>query len=71
MRVGFGIEQRNACRQSVVAPDLHNVGNQFRLLIQVFPRRFAPIVGIVFERHEGEILQPIMRFEVLEKSSEP
>ena len=52
VRVGFGIKQRHSRRQSIIPPDLHNVGDQLRFLIQVLPRRFTPVVRIMLERHE-------------------
>ena len=31
--------------------------DQFRLLIQILPRRLAPIIGIVLERHESQVVE--------------
>src|SRR5579872_4125099 len=71
MGISFRVEQRNSPRQAVIAPDLHNVGNEFGLLIKVFPRSFATIVGIVFEGHERQILDASMSFQVIEETPEP
>src|ERR1051326_8533275 len=71
MGIGFRVEQRNSRGQAVIAPDLHNVGNELGLLIKVLPRRFATIVGIMFEGHEGQILHASMSFQVSEEATEP
>ena len=71
MRVGLGVEHRDSRRQSVVSPHFQDMGDQLRLLVQVCPRCFAPIIGIVLEGHEGEVRQALMRLQVFEKSPEP
>src|SRR3954453_15274201 len=71
MSIRLGIEERNTGREPVVTPDLHNVGNQPRLLIQVFPRRFASVIRVVLKRHERKILQTIVAFEIVKKSAKP
>src|SRR3954463_7469838 len=71
MSIRLGIEERNTGREPVVTPDLHNVGNQPRLLIQVFPRRFASVIRIVLKRHERKVLQAVVGFEVVKESSKP
>src|SRR5438477_3150639 len=71
MSIRLGIEERNTGREPVVTPDLHNVGDQPRLLIQVFPRRFASVIRIVLKRHERKILQAIVGFEIVKESSKP
>src|SRR6476620_12343555 len=71
MRVGLGGRGWDDWRQSVIAPDFHDVGDQFGLLIKIFPRRFATIVRIMLERHEGEILKAVVRSHIVEKPTQP
>src|SRR4051794_1431752 len=52
MIVGFCIKKRNSRRQAVVSPNLHDVSNQLRFLVQIPPRSLASIVGIMFKGHE-------------------
>src|SRR5579859_136300 len=71
VRVSLGIKQRNARRQSVITPDLHDVGDQFRFLINVLPRGIASIVGIMLERHERKVLKPVVIVKVCKEASKP
>src|SRR5215469_6313367 len=71
MRVGFCIKQRNSGWQAVVAPYLHDVSDKLGLLVEILPRRFATIVGIVFKGHKGQVLQVSMGFQVVEKPAKP
>src|SRR5579864_749218 len=71
VRIGFGVKQRHSRRQTVIPPHLQNVRDQFRLLIQVLPRRFASVVRIMLERHKRQILQSIVGSQIVEKSPQP
>ena len=71
MGVRLCVEHRDSGRQTVVAPHLHDVGDQLRLLIQILPRRLAAVVGIVFERHEGKIRKALVSVQIIEESAEP
>src|SRR5215472_12516109 len=69
--VGFRVKQRCARRQAIIAPNLHDVGDQCRLLIQVLPGSFASVIRIMLERHEGKILNPSVRLQVIKESPKP
>ena len=65
------IEHGDVRRQAIVSPHLHDVGDQLRLLVKIFPGRFTAIVGIVLEGHECQILKAIVSLQVIKKTSEP
>ena len=71
MCIRFGIEERNACWQSVIPPDLHDVRDLFGFLILVLPRGLTSFIGILFERHERQVLQAIVGLQIIEKTTEP
>ena len=50
--IPFRNKERNFLGHSVLAPDLHDVGNELWLVIEAAPRNFAWIVGIVLEREK-------------------
>jgi hypothetical protein len=49
MVVGFGIEKRDSGGKTVIAPYLHDMGDQLRLIIESLPGSITPVVGIVFK----------------------
>src|SRR6266480_4295093 len=71
MRVSFGIKHGDIRRQAIVPPNLHDVLNQLWFLIEVFPRCFATVIGIVLEWHEREICQPTMCLQIIEEPAKP
>src|SRR5947199_216925 len=50
--VQFADIERNGCRYSVITPDLHDVADALRLVVQRAPGNLARFKRIMLERHE-------------------
>src|SRR5215831_2511665 len=71
MIVRFGVEEGNLGRQTIVSPNLHDVHDQLRFLVESSPRGFATIVRIMFKRHESQVPYAAVLFQVIKEPAEP
>ena len=66
-RFPSGGEHGNVLWHAVVAPNLHDVAHQFRLVIQAAPGNSAGIVGIVLEGEKRQIVEPVVLLQIIQR----
>src|SRR5678815_2072972 len=64
-------EEREFRRQAVTPPDVHDMRDERRLVIQAAPLHFARLVGLVLEGKESEIRHATVRLQIGNEASEP
>src|SRR5438477_2650650 len=63
--------ERDGRRHAVVTPDLHDVADALRFFVKRTPRDLARLKWIMLERHERQVGQAIVSFQIIDKSSQP
>src|SRR5437867_7639195 len=67
----LGHHQRDILRHAVVAPHLQDVLHQPRLAVERLPGDVAGLEGIMLERNEGQVGEPTVRLQVVDKAAHP
>src|SRR6266496_5917487 len=67
----LGHDQRDIVRHPVLAPDLQNVLHQARLAVETLPGDVAGLERIMFEGDEGQVGEPTVYLEVVDKAAHP
>ena len=70
-RLRFGDEKRNIVGDAVFAPDFHDAGDELGLVVEIAPLNFAGLEGIVFEREEGEFVDGVVGFQIVDEAAGP
>src|SRR5580704_15348537 len=70
-KVSLGYEHRQACGNSVIVPDLHDVTYQLRFFIKTAPGNSARIERIVFEGEKCEIAHSLVLLQIIDEPPGP
>ena len=67
----LGHDQRDIVRHAVLAPHLQDVLHQARLAVETLPGDVAGLERIMFEGDEGQVGEPTVCLEVVDKADHP
>src|SRR5437763_3427517 len=67
----LGHDQRDVARHAVLAPHVQDVLHQARLAVETLPGDVAGLERIMFEGEEGQVGEPTVCLEVVDKAAHP
>src|SRR5215471_16059042 len=70
-QIAFGDKQRNIFGHAVFAPDFHDASDELWLVVEIAPLNFTGLERIVLEREEGELIDGVVGFQIVDEAAGP